>query len=71
VSAVTDPGPLAPMLARNVEQTVLRRAGGALSAEEAARLLGIPHEAVDERRRAGALLSIREGEDWRSARLPV
>ncbi len=44
---------------------LLRRAGGALSAEEAARLLGITRETVDERRRAGTLLAVREGSDWR------
>ncbi|WP_210168230.1 helix-turn-helix domain-containing protein, partial [Microvirga massiliensis] len=39
--------------------------GSTVSAEEAARLLGIAHGAVDERRRAGILPPIREGSDWR------
>jgi hypothetical protein len=67
VSAVTDPDPLAPLLARNAEfrEALLRRAGGALSTEEAERLLGITDQALDERRRAGTLLAIREGGDWR------
>jgi hypothetical protein len=44
---------------------LLRRAGGALSAEEAARSLEMTRAAVDEWRRAGLLLGIREGSDWR------
>jgi hypothetical protein len=66
-SAVVDLDPLAPMLARNVEhrQKLLQSAGGALSAEEAGRTLGITRQAVDKRRRANTLLAIREGSDWR------
>jgi hypothetical protein len=66
MSAITDPDPLAPLLARNVEhrETLLCRAGGALPTEEAARLLGITRETVDERWRAGTLLAIQEGSDW-------
>jgi hypothetical protein len=66
-SAVTDLDPLAPSLARNVEhrQTLITLAGGALSADEAGRILGITRQAIDKRRRAGALLAVREGSDWR------
>jgi hypothetical protein len=66
-SAVTDLDPLAPSLARNLEhrQTLLTLAGGAVSADEAGRILGITRQAVDKRRRAGSLLAVREGSDWR------
>ena len=66
-SAVTDLDPLAPALARNVEhrRTLLERAGGTVSAEAAGRALGISRQAVDKRRRAGTLLAVREGSDWR------
>ena len=66
-SAVTDLDPLVPALARNVEhrQQLLARAGGAVSADEAGRILGISRQAVDKRRRGGALLAVREGSDWR------
>lgn len=65
--AVTDLDPLAPALARNVahRQTLLALAGGALSADEAGRIIGITRQAIDKRRRAGALLAVREGSDWR------
>lgn len=36
-----------------------------MSAEEAGRLLGISRQAVDKRRRGGALLAFREESDWR------
>ena len=66
-SAVIDLDPLAPMLARNLEhrQQLLQLAGGALSAEEAGRTLGITRQAVDKRRRANTLIAVREGSDWR------
>jgi hypothetical protein len=66
-SAVTDLDPLAPSLVRNVEhrQTLLTLAGGAVSAEEAGQVLGITRQAVDKRRRAGTMLAVREGSDWR------
>ena len=66
-SAVTDLDPLGPGLARNVahRQTLLALAGGALSADEAGRIIGITRQAIDKRRRAGALLAVREGSDWR------
>ncbi|WP_052764128.1 hypothetical protein [Microvirga massiliensis] len=65
--AVTNPDPLAPALARDAEhrEILLGRAGRAQSAEEATRLLGIAREVGDERRRAGTLLAILEGSDWR------
>lgn len=65
--AVIELDPLVPALARNVEhrKRLLERAGGTLSAEDAGRLLGISRQAVDKRRRAGALLAVREGSDWR------
>ena len=67
MSAVTHLDPLAPLLARNAEhrKELLCRAGGALSADEAARRLGITREVIDERRRAGTLLAVPEGSDWR------
>ncbi|MGK6316876.1 helix-turn-helix domain-containing protein [Neorhizobium sp. DT-125] len=66
-SAVIELDPLVPALARNVEhrQQLIERAGGALSAEEAGKVLGITRQAVDKRRRAGAILAVREGSDWR------
>jgi hypothetical protein len=66
VLAATDLDPLALLLARNVEHRaeLLRRAGGTLSAEEAARRLGTTRESVDQRRRAGTLLAIPERGDW-------
>ena len=66
-SAAIDLDPLVPMLARNVEhrQKLLQLAGGALSAEEAGRTLGITRQAVDKRRRANTLLAVRDGSDWR------
>jgi hypothetical protein len=41
-----------------------RRAGGNLSAEAAGHLLGISRQAVDQRRRAKALLATRQGGNW-------
>ncbi|HEU4987895.1 MAG TPA: helix-turn-helix domain-containing protein [Rhizobiaceae bacterium] len=65
--AVIELDPLVPALARNVEHRMqlIERAGGTLSAEDAGRLLGISRQAVDKRRRSGALLAVREGSDWR------
>ncbi|AZO32419.1 DNA-binding protein [Mesorhizobium sp. M1B.F.Ca.ET.045.04.1.1] len=66
-SAVMELDPLVPALARNIEhrKLLIERAGGTVSAEDAGRLLGISRQAVDKRRRAEALLAIREGSDWR------
>ncbi|MDQ0474772.1 antitoxin Xre/MbcA/ParS toxin-binding domain-containing protein [Labrys wisconsinensis] len=66
-TAVAELDPLVPALARNVEhrQALLAAAGGVVSAEAAGRVLGITRQAVDKRRRAGALLAVREGSDWR------
>lgn len=65
--AVIELDPLVPALARNVEhrKRLIEDAGGTLSAENAGRLLGISRQAVDKRRRAGTLLAVREGSDWR------
>jgi hypothetical protein len=62
-----EPDPLASLSARSAEhrEMLLHRAGGTLSAEAAARRLGIAREAVDQRRRVGTLLAIPEGSDWR------
>ena len=66
-SAVVELDPLVPALARNVEhrKALIERAGGTLSAEDAGRLLSISRQAIDKRRRAGSLLAVREGSDWR------
>ncbi|ACS59318.1 conserved hypothetical protein (plasmid) [Rhizobium leguminosarum bv. trifolii WSM1325] len=66
-AAINDLDPLVPALARNVEhrQNLVERAGGTMSAEDAGRVLGISRQAVDKRRRAGTLLAVREGRDWR------
>ncbi|WP_031260997.1 helix-turn-helix domain-containing protein [Mesorhizobium sp. LNHC252B00] len=66
-SAVIELDPLVPALVRNVEhrKLLIERAGGTLSAEDAGRLLGISRQAVDKRRRAGSMLAVREGSDWR------
>lgn len=66
-SSVTELDPLVPALARNVEhrQRLLKIAGGVLSAEEAARTLGITRQAVDKRRRSNTMLAVRERSDWR------
>ncbi|MHC2364732.1 hypothetical protein ACVMH6_002714 [Rhizobium leguminosarum] len=66
-AAINDLDPLVPALARNVEhrKNLVERAGGTMSAEDAGRILGISRQAVDKRRRAGTLLAVREGSDWR------
>jgi hypothetical protein len=65
--AVIELDPLVPALARNVEHRkhLIERSGGTLSAEDSGRLLGISRQAVDKRRRAGTLLAVRKGSDWR------
>ena len=65
--AVADIDPLVPAIARGVEhrQALREAAGGMLSAAEAGALLSISRQAVDKRRRAGGLLAVREGGDWR------
>jgi hypothetical protein len=45
--------------------TLLHGDCGALSAEKAARRLGITPEVGDKRRHAGTPLAAREGSDWR------
>lgn len=44
--------------------TIMRRAGGTLSADEVGKLLDISRQAVDKRRRGNRLLAIRQGGDW-------
>lgn len=44
--------------------TLERRAGGNLTAEAVGKLLGLSQEAVEERRRAGALLAMPQGGGW-------
>lgn len=65
--AVAEIDPLVPAIARGVEhrRTLREMAGGLLSASETAALLGISRQAVDKRRRADALLAVREGSDWK------
>ncbi len=60
--------PFADALARGAEERARLSAscGGLLSATEAARVLGgISRQAVDKRRRAGQLLAVQIGGDWR------
>lgn len=65
--AVSDIDPLVPAIARGVEhrQALRAAAGGLLSAAEVGALLTISRQAVDKRRRAGGLLAVREGSDWK------
>jgi hypothetical protein len=68
--AITELEPLAPLIARNAEHRLelLEASGGVLSAGEVGELLGISRQAVDKRRRAGGLLALRQGGDWRYPR---
>lgn len=65
--AVAEIDPLVPAIARGVEhrRALRERAGGLLPASDAAALLGVSRQAVDKRRRAGTLLAVREGSDWK------
>lgn len=66
--AVLDLDPLADALARGAgeRERLASRAGGLLSAAQAARALGgISRQAVDKRRRADQLLAVRVASDWR------
>ena len=69
-SAITELEPLAPLIARNAEHRLelMEASGGTLTAAEAGELLGISRQAVDKRRRAGSLLGLRQGGDWRYPR---
>lgn len=62
--------PLAPLIARNAAHRaeLVERAGGMLTSQEVAELLGISRQAVDKRRRGGGLLAVRQGSDWRYPR---
>ena len=66
-AAVAELDPLVPALARNVEhrRELLKRAGGVLSADEAGEIVGVTRQAIDKRRRNGAILAVREGSDWK------
>jgi hypothetical protein len=57
---------LEPMISLNAEhrESLVKRAGGVLSAAEVGSLLQITHLVVDERRTTGALLAIKRGSDW-------
>ena len=65
--AVADLDPMVPALARNVEHRnlLLQRAGGVLSADAAGKIAAITRQAIDKRRRANAILAVREGSDWK------
>jgi hypothetical protein len=58
--------PLAPLLARNAEHRLelLERCGATLTAEQAGKLIGISRQAIDKRRRSGALIGLRQGGSW-------
>jgi hypothetical protein len=58
--------PLAPAIAHGAElrSQLLDQAGGTLGAGQAAALLGVSRQAIDKRRRAHALLAVRQGGDW-------
>ncbi len=65
-NAVAEIDPAAVELAREIEhrESVVRRAGGMLSADDAGQLLHITRQGVDKRRRGKTLLAIRQGGDW-------
>jgi len=65
-TAVAEIDPDAVDLVREIEhrETLVRRAGGMLSAEDAGQLLHISRQAIDKRRRGRTLLAIRQGGDW-------
>lgn len=69
-SAISELEPLASLIARNAEHRaeLLEAAGGTLTAAEVGAFLGITRQAVDKRRRAQALLGLRQGGDWRYPR---
>ena len=66
--------PLAAAIARGTEikQRLVKEAGGLLTASQMGALLGgISRQAVDKRRRAGQLLAVRVGNDWRYPAIQV
>jgi hypothetical protein len=65
-TAVAEIDPEAIDLAHEIEhrETLVRRAGGMFSVEEAGQLLHITRQAVDKRRRGRTLLAVRQGGDW-------
>ncbi|WP_348625560.1 helix-turn-helix domain-containing protein, partial [Methylosinus sp. 3S-1] len=69
-ASLVDLDPIAPLVARNAGHRVqiLDAAGGTLSSNEVAQLLGVSRQAIEKRRRANALLAVRMGRDWRYPR---
>ncbi len=66
--------PVAEAIARGTEikQQLIKEAGGLLTASQVgAALGGISRQAVDKRRRAGQLLAMRVGADWRYPAIQV
>jgi hypothetical protein len=65
-TALAEIDPDAVDLAREIEhrESLVRRAGGVLSSEQAGQLLHITRQAIDKRRRGRTLLAIRQGGDW-------
>jgi hypothetical protein len=65
--AVANLDPMVPALARNLEHRnlLLERAGGALSAEAAGKIVGVTRQTIDKRRRSNTILAIREGNGWK------
>jgi hypothetical protein len=66
--------PVAEAIARGTEikQRLIKEAGGLLTASQmGAALGGISRQAVDKRRRAGQLLAMRVGADWRYPAIQV
>ena len=65
--------PLADAIARgaSIRERLIRDAGGLLTAPQMAAALGISRQAVDKRRRAGRLLAVRAGADWRYPAIQV
>jgi hypothetical protein len=58
------------MIARNDQhrELLLQRAGGVLSTVEVGELLHLTRQAIDKRRKSGALLALKQGSDWRYPR---
>ncbi len=65
--AVRELDPMASLIARSVRHKaeLISRAGGVLSVQQVAELLGITRQAVDKRRRERKLLAVPRGSDFR------
>lgn len=63
LAALQECDPLAPARLRDltIREQILTEEGGTLSAEQAAKLLGISRQAIDKRRREGQLLALSIG----------